>query len=95
MEARMCIYFTSRQTKIMTVKKSVIKKICIRDDALTLSVHTQTHTQTHTYLVQSSTKAGDVGATTRGCYNAVARPTRNVVINLCPYNEIITLQIDR
>lgn len=91
MEARMCIYFTSRQTKIMTVKKSVIKKICIRDDALTLSVHTQTHT----YLVQSSTKAGDVGATTRGCYNAVARPTRNVVINLCPYNEIITLQIDR
>lgn len=63
----------------------------MHDDALTLSVHTQTHT----YLVQSSTKAGDVGATTRGCYNAVARPTRNVVINLCPYNEIITLQIDR
>lgn len=56
------------------------KYICIRGGALTLPVHTQTHT----YLVQSSTKAGDVGATTRGCYNTVARPTRNVVINLRP-----------
>lgn len=66
--------------------------------AHTFSTHADT--RTHTYLVQSSTKAGDVGATTRGCYNAVARPTRNVVINLCSYNEIITwhyitLHLDR
>lgn len=81
MEVWMCVFFlTSRQTKIMTVKKRVIKKKCIRGGALTLPVHTQTHT----YIVQSSTKAGDVGATTRGCYNTVARPTRNVVINLRP-----------
>lgn len=47
-EVWMCISFTSRQTKIMRVKKRLIKKICIRGGALTLSVHTQTHVHTHT-----------------------------------------------
>lgn len=69
----------------MTVKKRGIKK---KKFAFVVArshfQYTRRHTRTHTYLVQSSTKAGDVGATTRGCYNAVARPTRNVVINLCP-----------
>lgn len=61
--------------------------------AHTLShTHTLTHTQevkaqnNHTLCtVKCLTKAGDVGATTGGCYNAVARPTRDVVISLCPW----------
>lgn len=32
-------------------------------------------------------KAGDIGATTRGRYYAVARPTRDVVVNLSTYGK--------
>lgn len=43
-----------------------------------------THAPRHK-LVLRSAKAGDVRAATRGCYNAVARPTRDVVIGLRPW----------
>lgn len=58
----------------------------------TVLILTQRDTYIHTRslkvtweLQKGSTKAGDVGTTTRWCYNAVARAPRNVVIYLSPW----------
>lgn len=86
----LCSSATSRQTvknqdKRVSPLYQKNTKVFIHASVLTLSVqHIHTHTHTLLCTVKCSTKAGDVGATTRWCYNAVARPTRDVVINLCP-----------
>lgn len=73
---------------LQSEKEGTGNQKCIR--AHTFSAHADTHVRTRMHArtharLQGLTKAGDVGAAARGRYNAVARPTGNVVINLGPW----------